>query len=344
MSKQQHRKPTRPQHEPQTLPATTGNAARQQSPVIVAPNEATILKLLSDKKVKQAMSVRLGKIFGVDEMIAMVATNLRQSPLLAKCDPMTIVGAVLEVAQVGLRLDRALGQAYLVPFFSSKRNVHEAVLVIGYRGMITMAEHAERVQAVRAKIVFERDRFEYEEGLEPRLLHKPDDTRERGRPTHVYSVVHKTGGLAIPYVMPWWKIEDLRDAQVKRGNTIWQSNTEEMGLKTTIRRGLKYHPLAPRQQRVVNLDELGEEGVDQELGIIGASALDAIAANSDDAMAALEQSRVEAGTPAKLATPDDDRQPEGQQPQQGELRTDGPGDLSPAEQEAFEASQRGDKP
>ncbi len=349
---------SRQQHEPRALPSTastngstaidTREQAKPPAP-IVAPGEREILGLLSSDKVRRAMSVRLGRIFSVDEMIAMVATSIRQSPLLAKCDPMTVVGAVMECAQVGLRLDRTLGQAYLVPFYSSKRQCYEAQLVLGYRGMITMAEHAERVLAVRAKIVYAKDRFVYEEGLDPILEHKPHDGRDRGNPTHVYSVVHKADGLSIPYVMPWWKIEDLRDAQLKRGNTIWGTHTEEMGLKTTIRRGLKYHPLAPAQQRLANLDELAEEGVEQDLDIIGSAVMDDIASSAEALGAAKDAARNEtaagvlsspegrAAEPAPSSSAPADPPAPAPAPAPAP-KSDEPGGLTPEEEAAFEAA------
>jgi recombination protein RecT len=309
------RAPARPSHEPRALPASNGNAAidvrASGAPAVLqqSEDEKEILRQLTSEKARRAMKARLGQLFGPDEMIAMVSTCLKQSPLLAKCDPLTVIGAVMEVAQVGLRLDRTLGQAYLVPFRNGRRShaagrdVYEAQLVLGYRGMITMAEHAERVQAVRAKVVYEKDYFRYEEGLEPILEHRPWDGRDRGKPTHVYSVVHKQGGVATPYVMPWWKIEDLRDAQVKRGNTIWQTNTEEMALKTTIRRGLKYHPLAPRQQRLAILDELAEEGVEQGLDFSGTAALEEIGESVEQLEAAKEAAKNETAA-GQLSSPE----------------------------------------
>lgn len=364
MSTRRSRPQGRPTTEPRALPASAPSTAidtrQQQAPAVVQTDgEVNILRKLSDPKIRSAMQTRLGQIFGVDEMIAMVATCLRQSPLLAKCDPLTVVGAVLEVAQVGLRLDRTLGQAYLVPFKNGRRSrsagrdIYEAQLVLGYRGMITMAEHAERVVAVRAKIVYANDAFEYAEGLEPRLVHRPCDTRDRGKPTHVYAVIHKAGGVAVPYVLPWWRIEDLRDAQVARGNTIWSTNTEEMGLKTAIRRGLKYHPLSPKQQRVANLDELAEEGVEQDLQIIGAQVMDEIGESADTVAQAKQAAVDEAAVPpAALADGDQDDDDDDERTNDGEATptssTDQPaaaseddaGKLSAAEEAAFEADAR----
>lgn len=344
MSKQS-RRPSRPHNEPRSLPAAHGNAAvaQSQAPIAITQSkgEATILKILADTKVKRAMSVRLGRIMTPDTMIAMVSTCLRQTPLLAQCDPMTVMGAVLETAQVGLRLDRVLGQAYLVPFKNNRRGVYEAQLILGYRGMITMAEHAERVTAVRAKVVCEKDFFEYEEGLVPILKHKPFDGDDAGRWTHAYSVVHKRDELAIPYVLRWSKIRELKERQLSRGGGMspWATHEDEMGMKTVIRRGLKYHPLAPRQQRIVNLDELGEEGIDQELGLVGEQAMDEIASSSESMVEAREQSAIEAATPGVVA------QPEREEAKAHAQAPADPTGLSPAEQELFErdiAAREGD--
>lgn len=345
------RQPTRPGPEPRSLPASNGNAAvavRDQGPALVrSPEETSVLRMLSNPATKKAMASRLGKLFTPDTMIAMVSTCLRQSPLLAKCDPMTIVGAVLEVAQVGLRLDRTLGQAYLVPFYSSKRQCYEATLILGYRGLITMAEHAGAVQAVRAKVVHAKDHFVYEEGLVPKLEHRPFDGDDAGAPTHVYAVIHKAG-LAVPYVMRWSQIAKLKSTMLAKagGGSPWATHEEEMACKTAIRRGLKYHPLAPAQQRLLNLDEFAEEGVDQELGLVGEAAMEAIAESSEDVAAAKDAARNEAATPGVVAQPEREQAgAHAQAPAQQQLSTDEAPALSPDEEAAFErdvASRKGE--
>lgn len=345
--RQQHRSASRPSPAPKALPnanpnANTDLARRDEQPLQRSSGEVDILGVLARPAVKKAMAVRLGQLFGPDEMIAMVSTLLRQSPLLAKSDPMTVMGAVLECAQVGLRLDRALGQAYLVPFFSGKRRCYEAQLILGYRGMLTLAEQSGYVSAVRARIVYERDTFEYEEGLEPILKHKPCGDKDRGRPVYVYAVIHKPSGFASPYVIPWWKIDELRERQVARGNTIWDTNTDEMALKTAIRRSLKYHPLSPKQQRLANLDELAEQDVEQGLEFIGQEAMEQIAESAESLEAAKQQAAIEAETGAVMADRSDAEAP---------AKTDAPassaedtaGKLSAAEEAAFEAAQKGGK-
>ena len=53
--------------------------------------------------------------------------------------PVTVIQSALKAAAYNLPIDKSLGFAYVVPFFNSKTGKKEAQFILGYRGMIQLA-------------------------------------------------------------------------------------------------------------------------------------------------------------------------------------------------------------
>lgn len=179
-------------------------------------------------------------------------TALRQNPDLAKCTPASVLGGLMNIAQLGLRVG-VLGQAWLIPLWSSKAGGHEATLVIGYQGLIELAHRSGRIESLIAHTVYENDDFEVAYGLDDKLVHIPK-FKNRGEPIAYYAVVkympapgQTKGGYSF-YVMSQEEMEDHRDRFAmakKRDGTIvgpWANHFEEMAKKTAILRLAKYMP------------------------------------------------------------------------------------------------------
>ena len=219
-----------------------------------------------------AIERRLAGAFTGEEMVALVMTQLRRNAALLECSGASILGSVFEASQLRLRFDSVLGHAYLVPF---KR---EATLIVGYRGMITLATRAASVSAVWARTVYERDRFDVEEGDKPRLSHRPTMGRDRGNPVAAYGCFRMKDGFIRTRIIPWWEILEIRDKILSRrrsSDTPWKSDIEPMAWKTAIRRELKYVPLAAADLRAVVRDEYIDAGVTANMATVATEAVEA---------------------------------------------------------------------
>ena len=257
--------------------------AQETTPAIhISPMAAArrrIEALMSDRgiygqleRAKASIAARLPDGCNVDRWIASIHTEIMKTPKLADCDPSTVLGGAYEIAQMGLVMGSALGQAYLVPFG------RQAQLIIGYKGMIAMSQDAGIVDSVSAAVVYEKDTFRYAEGTGRELVHRPSMDRDRGEPVCVYAVLYLTNGGHHVAVLPWWEIEDLRDKQARRSRkpTPWTTHTDEMAKKTAIRRAMKYVRLTPKPARAVQLDEMADSGIDQRLDLSAGPVLEEI--------------------------------------------------------------------
>lgn len=102
------------------------------------------------------------------ERLARIAiTTLRTTPALMRCSVPSLLGALVQCAQLGLEPDPRLGLAYLVPYGQ------DAQLIIGYRGLIHLARRSGEVASVEAHVVYDRDEFTCRYGADGTLSHTP---------------------------------------------------------------------------------------------------------------------------------------------------------------------------
>lgn len=144
--------------------------------------------------------------------------------------------------------------------------------------MIDLAKRPGDIQSVKARAVYEKDKFEIEMGLEDNLTHKPymptyDDEvafakskaldDPRGRIVGFYCVVkYRDGGTSFTFMS---KLEvDMIRARSKSGNDgPWVTDYAEMGKKTVIRRHLKTERMSPEFAQATAVEDISEAGRSQ---------------------------------------------------------------------------------
>lgn len=217
--------------------------------------------MLRDPRIQAEISTALPGHIKPERLARIALTEFRKTPQLAKCNPHSFLGAVIQCAQLGLEPGSGLGHAYLLPF------KQEVQFIIGYRGMIDLARRSGQIVSLQAHAVFEGDHFDFAYGLDERLEHVPTSNMEsRGGLIAVYAVAKLKGGGHQVEVM--WKSEvDQIRSQSKAGNSgPWQSHYEEMAKKTVIRRLFKYLPVSVEMQKATMLDEQAESGLQDNAG------------------------------------------------------------------------------
>jgi len=210
------------------------------------------------EKSKSQMEMALPRHVSPDRMLRVVLTTIQRTPKLLECSPKSVIGAVMEAAQLGLMPDGILGHAYLVPF----KGVCQ--LIPGYKGLIDLARRSGHVESLQARCVFNGDEFEFAYGLKPHLTHKPCD--DPGELTHVYAIAVLTGGEISFEVMTRAAVDKIRKRSKASTQGPWVTDYDEMARKTVTRKLVKYLPLSVEINQAVALDERAEVGLDQGLG------------------------------------------------------------------------------
>lgn len=245
-------------------------ASGQSNAVAQAAEPKTIMGLLSDDKVKKQMALALPSHMTPDRLMRIAMTEVRKVPKLATCEITSFMGAIMQLAQLGLEPGAALGHAYLLPFDVNKKVGNQWVkdrtdcqLIIGYQGMIDLARRSGQIISLSARSVHANDDFRYEYGLEETLHHKPAEG-ERGDLTHVYAVAKLVGGGVQFEVMSKADIIKIKDTSKAKNNGPWVSHFDEMAKKSVIRRLFKYLPVSIEITRAVVLDERADAGLAQD--------------------------------------------------------------------------------
>jgi recombination protein RecT len=206
-------------------------------------------------------------------MMRMCMTVVQQNPKLLDCTRESLLGAIMTSAQLGLYPDvSVLGHAYFVPFKG------KVVFIAGYKGLIDLAGRGGMVTSIQPYPVREGDFFEYEYGLNPTLRHKPSDEPQEGREfTHFYCIARIRGEpIAQFMVMTKEEVDNIMARSPARHKGPWKTDYEPMGMKSVVRRQVKYLPISSELQRAVALDEHADVGLDQGLESVGEEAIEGL--------------------------------------------------------------------
>lgn len=199
-----------------------------------------------------AFKAALPKQIDADRFARIAMTAVRTNPNLQKCNPMSFLAALMQSAQLGLEPNTPLGQAYLIPYGN------DVQFQLGYQGILTLAYRTGQYQSIYAMPVYAQDEFEYEFGLDPKLIHKPSP-EPAGAPVFYYAVYRLANGGHGFAVMSRQEVEMHRDkysAAAKSGRqSPWKSDFDSMALKTVLKKALKYAPKSVEFASAMATDE-----------------------------------------------------------------------------------------
>ena len=201
---------------------------------------ANVRELLVNEQAKNQLAAVAASHMKPERMMRLMANALRTTPQLAECEPLSLLGAMMTCASLGLEPNTVLGHAYLIPFKNRRKNITEVQLVIGYKGMIDLARRSGHIVSMHADVVYDGDDFDFHYGTDQFLRHKPAGAR--GTPTHAYCYVKLTDGEAF-IVYPYAQVLAIRDASqgyrtaVKYGkqDSPWIAHEHQMARKTMVR-------------------------------------------------------------------------------------------------------------
>ncbi|WP_302326132.1 recombinase RecT [Enterocloster lavalensis] len=228
-------------------------AGNQESPVKLTKN-MTIVDMV--KALEPEIRRALPAVLTPERFTRMALSAINNTPALAECTPMSFIAAMMNAAQLGLEPNTPLGQAYMIPY--KNKGVLECQFQLGYKGMIDLAYRTGQVQMIQAQIVREYDYFEYQYGLDPKLIHRPGGEGDRGNITFIYGLFRLTNG---GFGFEVSNKADMDAFAAKYSKSFgskyspWTENYEDMAKKTVIKRALKYAPVSVDFQKALSMDE-----------------------------------------------------------------------------------------
>ena len=206
----------------------------------------------------------LPKHMTADRLLQITMTLIEQTPRLLECSTASIVGGVLQAAQLGLE-PGLLGECYLVPYRNNKRGIMEAQFQVGYRGYAKLALQSGQYSTFETHVVFERDGFDYSLGSQKFLRHKPYLGQDRGKAVAAYAIVETRDGKSQFEIMSLDDIEKVRRSSKAADDGPWVTWWEGMARKTPAKRLAKYLQLSPQLSRAVAADETTKTEIAEDM-------------------------------------------------------------------------------
>lgn len=200
---------------------------------------------------------------------------MRNKPDIMKCSATSIITGCMMAAIDGVELDGK--EAALVPSNNKvvdfatgreswRKDARYNIMVAGIRKQIIRGN---LIRDVQTTVVYQNEKFEYERGLNPKLVHVPIlDSEKRGPPVGAYSVAwFKDGGMPSFEVMNKNEIMAVKD--MGQSGPVWKKPTEistEMWRKTVLRRHRK---ALPGEETRVDMEAKAEFGFEAQLEVQG---------------------------------------------------------------------------
>jgi len=203
----------------------------------------TLVDMVNDMEAEFARALPLAT--SAKRFVRIALTTLRTNPKLMTCTAQSVLGGLMQAAQLGLEISDVLGEAFLVPRTNRRLGTVEATFQLGYRGLINLAGRSG--VTVDPHEVYAPDEFDFRYGTEAYLHHTPVLDRQ-GDVTAFYAVALFPGDRQPQFtVMSARQMEEHRDkfASDSRDNSPWHTNYVAMARKTVVRRLLTYLPMAP---------------------------------------------------------------------------------------------------
>jgi recombination protein RecT len=158
---------------------------------------------------------------------------------LQKCEPQSILNAVVNVARTSITLNPVMKLAYLIP----RKN--KCVLEFSYMGLVAMLRDNNCIKSISAHIVYEDEEFDYDIALNT-IKHRPkfaktEQEHKSRQKVGCYSVAKLPNNEIVYEFMPMWEIDKVK--RMSEGSShkfsAWNTWEDEMIKKSVIKRHFK---------------------------------------------------------------------------------------------------------
>lgn len=253
--------------------------AMKAKPVVAASNTGVDPYRKAQSYLKAmlpAISEALPKSHGMDaeRLSRITLTTLKQNPKLLECSIESLLGAVLQSAQLGLE-PNLLGSCYFIPYKG------QVSFQIGYKGLIDLVTRKGEVISIVAQEVRQGDQFDFEYGRNETLKHVPAPMQKRGEAIAYYAYAHLKNGGFVFQVMSVEEIKKIRDDhsisyKFDKQNSIWGKHFDSMAMKTVLKRLIKYLPISVETQAAVSFDETVKKDITGDVFTVEADEIEII--------------------------------------------------------------------
>ena len=213
-----------------------------------------LMGVLNSPMMKAALARAVPECVNPERITRIAMTAVRANPTLASCHTGSVIGALLQLAQLGLEPNTPLGHGFLVPFHNKKQGITVCTPIIGYKGMITLAQRSGLLLSLNAMVARQGDEFSYHDSFEPdfKFVRKSE---LKAQLTHAwcYGLFKSGGRFMVVLERQDVLARKARSPAARSGWSPWQTDEAAMWRKTAVRAAQWQLPQTPEQQRAIVL-------------------------------------------------------------------------------------------
>lgn len=185
------------------------------------------------------------------KFLSAMVYSVNNNPKLLSCSIDSVMDAFMKCAELNLYPSSVSGDCFVIPYAG------EAKFQLGYQGIVKLLARSSII-VTACNLIHANDPWDYEEGLTPKLYHKPDIFSDRGDPIGVY-VIMNVQGISIPHAMPKAMIMKFKDLAPggKTKDSPWNSSKDPelwMWKKTCLKQASKKLPKNELLSKAVSWD------------------------------------------------------------------------------------------
>lgn len=185
-------------------------------------------------------------------MVALAVEAAMRTPQLLECTEVSVYRSMMRCARLGLTIGEDI---YLVPVKDTRKEVLNCEAWLDYRGLKKCLRRAGIIRDMWEKVVYAKEEFEIEYGLEERLIHKPIKNGERGGIVGAYAIIQLPFGRKTFHYMSIEEIEAIRASSRQWGPSKVKACPAWYSMKTVVRDWCSRQPLSAELQEALAADD-----------------------------------------------------------------------------------------
>ena len=252
---------------------------KDEAKKVLAPS-VVISNMLA--KYKDAINQALPSVMTPERFTRLAVTTICNDPKLIQSvseSPRTLIAALMTAVQLGLEPNTPLGQCFLIGRNNKNKVTGKKEMQVsfekGYQGELALSYRSGEVQLVRPVVIYEKDEWDYEEGLDPKLYHKPYRGGDRGKAVAYYCVCTMKNGAKGFSFMTYEQVlahakdkSPSYDVETDSFRGPWETDFDSMALKTVIIKALKYMPKSAELARQLLTDCTTKSNIGKDMTLI----------------------------------------------------------------------------
>lgn len=191
-----------------------------------------------------------------------VLTVVQSTPDLLEADRQSLFDSCIKCASDGLIPD---GREAALTVFNTKvkrGGRDEWIKKVQYIPMLAGIQKRVRnsglIDSIQAHVIYEKDTFEWEQGFDERIVHKPFFPGDRGKPVGVYAIAKFKDGSRQFEVLDIPAIEKIRSSSKSGQYGPWKDWWDQMARKSAFKRLAKWLPLDADVEDLIEYDNQAE--------------------------------------------------------------------------------------